>query len=143
MSIKNLIIKYSVFIKYIFSAGFSFLLDLGLFNLFVKLFKNLIGDLAIFIATICARIISSFFNYLLNKNAVFKSEKKGTDLSSLSKYYILVVVQMCVSSLLVFIIFKITNLNETIIKIPVDILLFVINYFVQKKWIFPNKKEIL
>jgi GtrA-like protein. len=139
LTIKNLIIKYSTFIKYIISAGFSFLLDLSLFTLFIKLFKGIVGDAAIFIATVCARIISSFFNYLMNRNAVFKSGEKGADTSSLIKYYILVVIQMCVSSLLVFGLFKLTNINETGIKIPVDIFLFVINYFVQKKWIFIKK----
>jgi len=93
-----------------------------------------IGDTSIFFATVCARIISSFLNYLMNRNAVFKNVDRGkkTDKKTLVKYYILVVVQMCVSSVLVFGIHKVTLINETIVKIPVDVFIFMVNYFVQK-----------
>ena len=60
---KNLLKKYSTFIKYIFSAGTSFILDQGLFRLFLIFLKKMIGDASIFVATVLARIISSFYNY--------------------------------------------------------------------------------
>ena len=69
---KNLINRYTTFIKYIFSAGISFALDISLFTLFAYLLKFLIGSYAIIVATIFARIISSFINYHLNRNRVFK-----------------------------------------------------------------------
>lgn len=137
--IKNLIIKYSIFIKYIFSAGFSFALDIGLFGIFKNLLKGVFGDAVALVATPCARVISSFFNYLLNRNAVFKSGKNKTDKSSLTKYYILVIIQMCISGFLVYLLHNITSIDETFIKIPVDILIFIVNYFIQKRWIF-NKQ---
>lgn len=137
--IKNLIIKYSTFVKYIFSAGLSFALDIGLFRLFQQIFKGIFGDTVALIATPCARVISSFFNYLMNRNAVFKSGEKKADKSSLTKYYILVIIQMCISGLLVFSIHNFVSIDETIIKIPVDIVIFIINYFVQKKWIFKKQ----
>jgi len=138
LSIKNLIVKYSTFLKYIISAGLSFGIDLVLFTIFVNLLRPLLGDTSIFFATVCARIISSFLNYLMNRNAVFKNVDRGkkTDKKTLVKYYILVVVQMCVSSVLVFGIHKVTLINETIVKIPVDVFIFMVNYFVQKLYIF-------
>ena len=96
---------------------------------------------AIILATIFARIMSSFINYLLNGNVVFKSNKKTVQNNTLIKYYILVVIQMCVSSLSVYFIYLITNFNETLIKIPVDVILFVVNYFKQKKFIFIERKN--
>ncbi len=86
---KKLLQKYSTFIKYIFSAGTSFLLDLGLFKLFTLIFKSSIGDYAIIVGTVLARILSSFYNYLMNRNAVFKSDKKGMDRNTFIKYNIL------------------------------------------------------
>lgn len=136
---KNLLKKYSTFLKYIFSAGTSFLLDLGLFKLFTILFKNSMGDFAIIIGTVFARILSSFYNYLMNRNAVFKSDKKGMDSKTFIKYYLLVVVQMIVSSSLVFIGYRLLQIEELLVKIPVDVILFMINYFVQKKFIFRNE----
>lgn len=132
----NLLKKYSTFIKYIFSAGTSFILDQGLFRLFLVFLKKMIGDASIFVATVLARIISSFYNYLVNRNAVFKTDKKGMDSTTFVKYFALVVIQMGVSSSLVFIGYKILEIDETLIKIPVDVFLFMINYFIQKKFIF-------
>ena len=71
--IKELIKKYDMFLKYIFVAIISFLIDITLFYLLELM---LIGK--IIIATIIARVISSFINYLLNKNRVFKSEEKNS-----------------------------------------------------------------
>ena len=69
--ILDLIKKYKVFLKYIVSAGISFVLDLSLFTVFSILLKGNKVVNYILIATILARIISSLINYLLNRNSVF------------------------------------------------------------------------
>ena len=140
-NIIKLIKQYQTFIKYMISAGISFILDLGLFTLFNILLKTNLSSKSILVATILARAISSFINYLLNRNRVFKQNEKGIDKITLIKYYLLVVIQMCVSAISVYLLFNLTNINETLIKIPVEIILFMINYFVQKHFIFYNKKE--
>lgn len=133
----KLLEKYQTFIKYIISAGISFGVDLALFVLFSKLLGLVIGDTAIIVGTILARIISSLINYLLNKNKVFNYDnKKAMDKETLIKYYILVVVQMLVSAFSVWIIHDVINIEATIIKILVDVFIFVVNYFIQKKYIF-------
>lgn len=137
----NLIKKYSVFLKYIISAGISFVLDLSLFTLFNFLLKSSISDISIIVATVLARIISSFINYLMNRNGVFKKNTNKIDTTTLVKYYILVVVQMVVSATSVLGLYRLTNMNETLIKIPVEIILFLVNYFVQKHFIFYNDKK--
>lgn len=134
--------KYKVFLKYIFSAGLSFVIDLVLFSIFSLVLKQYISAYAIILSTFIARVISSFINYLLNGNMVFRSNNKVVENSTLIKYYILVVVQMCVSSFSVYFIYLLTHFNETLIKIPVDVLIFVVNYFVQKKFIFVRKDQL-
>lgn len=122
-----------VFIKYFFSAGISFAVDIILFAFFDLILVSLIGDFAIILATILARIISSLFNYYLNSRHVFKKYNKR----SIFKYYALVVIQMCVSASSVYIlnlVFK--SIYDFIIKIVVDIIIFIINYFVQRRFIF-------
>lgn len=133
----ELIKEKQVFIKYIFVAGCSFLLDLGIFTLFSNLLNPILQTVSILVSTIIARIISSFFNYLLNRNVVFlRVDKKVMDKATFIKYYALVIVQMLVSATLVTIIFKITSWNKTLIKMPVDIIIFLVNYIIQKKIIF-------
>lgn len=114
-------------IKYLFSSGSSFVIDIMLFTLFNYLFKSIL------IATIIARVISSLYNYLVNSRVVFKSYTK----TSIIKYYCLVVVQMFVSAFLVSTISSwLVNVNDTIIKFFVDVFIFVVNYFIQKEVVF-------
>lgn len=126
-----------VFIKYIFVAGSSFLLDLGLFTLFSNLLATILQNVSILVSTVFARVISSFFNYVLNRNVVFSSDdKKVMDKTTLIKYYALVIVQMLISAALVTVIFNLSGWNKTLIKMPVDVVIFIVNYIIQKKVIF-------
>lgn len=133
--IKQLLKKYETFIKYLFVAGISFIIDVCLFALFNSIlnFKT-----KIIIATIIARIISSLINYLLNNGIVFKSDEKK--IKTLVKYYILVVIQMFISAFLVDNIYNIININATFIKVPVEFILFICNYLIQKIFIFKKAK---
>ena len=127
--IKKTYKKYETFLKYIFVAGISFVIDILFFNIF----NNLIS-LSIIISTSCARVISSFINYLLNRDKVFKSDEKK--LKTVIKYYILVIIQMSVSAIFVDNLYKLVKINPTIIKIPVEFTLFICNYIIQKVLIF-------
>lgn len=125
-------------IKFLFSSGTSFLLDLILFTIFNYFLKNTFKLEAIFLATIFARILSSLYNYFLNSRFVFKNFTK----TSIFKYYILVILQMMISASLVYFINKYVKfLNPTIIKFNIEIILFLINYFVQNNFIFTNKRD--
>ena len=117
-------------IKYVFSAGSSFVLDLVLFTIFHFIFKDI--RYSILICTVLARILSSIYNYLINSRLVFKSKTK----SSIIKYYILVVVQMLVSAGLVSLIERYVKVFVTIIKFGVDIVIFIVNYIIQKEVVF-------
>ena len=129
---KSLIKKYGMFIKYLFVSGLSFIIDIAFFNIFNFIFKGY--DKRIIISTILARIISSFINFLLNKDKVFKSNEKTSN--TIYKYYMLVIVQMLVSAFLVNKLYKIIKINENFIKIPVEFMLFICNYLIQKIFIF-------
>ncbi|MDD2469852.1 MAG: GtrA family protein [Bacilli bacterium] len=135
--IKVIIKKQQVFINYVISAGISFGLDLTLFTIFTKLLYPIISDSSILLSTIIARIISSFVNYLINRNKVFKNNTNTLcDTKTIVKYYGLVIIQLCVSALSVYLIYKKVEIDATIIKIPIDITIFIVNYFVQKYLIF-------
>lgn len=128
---KNIINKYQTIIKYLFSSGTSFIIDILLFSLFYYLLKNII------ISTIFARVLSSLYNYVLNKRMVFKYE--GKDTKSLTDYFTLVAIQMFISAFIVDGLSKVVVFNPLFIKIPVEVFLFVCNYIIQKTIVF--KKE--
>ena len=127
--IKDSIAIYKLFIKYIFASISSFLVDICLFALFNKLFNV---TYTIFLATILARIISSTYNYLINANMVFKNKNK----SSFIKYVILCIIQMLVSGAGVTYLAKISKINTIVLKLIVDIIIFIVNFVVQREFIF-------
>ena len=124
--------------KYLFSAGSSFVLDLILFTIFKLVFSSLEDQsFIIILSTILARIISSLYNYFMNSRIVFKEKGAKRFLG----YVILVVTQMFISGFLVSVFSGLIPINSTIIKAVIDIIIFVVNYLIQKFVIFSQKTE--
>lgn len=126
------ILIYRMFLMYSLSSVASFLVDVGMYALFIYLLSPYFDAAHVVIATVIARIISSLFNYLVNRRVVFDSKARR----SLSKYFSLVVLQMVVSALLVYLLFLLFRQGEVILKVIVDSFLFFVSYYVQKRWIF-------
>ncbi|HIU12028.1 MAG TPA: bifunctional glycosyltransferase family 2/GtrA family protein, partial [Candidatus Onthocola stercorigallinarum] len=122
--VKDSIMIYKLFIKYILAAISSFVVDILLFTLILSFIKNIAN--AILISTILARIISSLYNYLINSKLVFKKMNKY----SLIKYFTLVIIMMFVSGFAVNYLVKLSTWNATLVKIIVDAIIFVINFII-------------
>ena len=128
--IKDSLAIYKLFIKYIFASVSSFIIDILLFAMFSKIIKC---NGYILISTIIARIISSTYNYFVNANMVFKKKNK----SSFIKYALLVIIQMFVSGFGVTYFAGLFNkTSEVLIKIIVDIVIFIANFVIQREFIF-------
>ena len=100
---------------------------------------NKLLTLGIFASTAIARVISSAVNYILNKEVVFHSHSSTA--KSLLKYYALAIPVMLISAfgvkgLCLLLSVPANSFAVTLIKIIVDFILFIINYNLQKKWIF-------
>lgn len=130
--LRDSIMIYKLFIKYIISAFSSFILDICLFTLFLNLITK-----DILIATIMARIISSLYNFFINGRLVFKKVSK----ESLIKYAILVIIQMLISGYSVSYLSNILHILSTVIKIIVDSIIFIINFIIQREWVFKEKRK--
>ncbi len=129
---------YSILLKYLFSSIAGTAVDALVFFL-LKLFPFL-GFLPIpltFSAAIIARAVSSFVNFLINAKVVFGDKVCG---KTTARYYILVLIQICVSALTVFIIEHILHIESaflsTMIKLIVDTILFFFSFRIQHKWVF-------
>lgn len=135
--LKDSLSIYKVFAKYIVASISSFIVDILLFTIFLKLLgmTTTISN-TILVATILARLISSLYNFFINAKLVFKKMNN----KSLIKYATLVLVQMFLSGLAVTYISTLVVLSATLIKILVDSIIFVINFVIQREWIFKKKK---
>ncbi len=132
--------KILTFLKFCISSFGSFLLDIGVFTIASTLLVNVIPDNALFshivVATIIARVCSGIFNFSINR-LIFGGKSKGR---AALKYVLVWLVQMLSSAYLVDTVAGLLpTIHETIIKMVIDSCLFVISFFVQKKWVFANR----
>lgn len=134
--IKDSIRIYMLFGKFLFSSLSSSIVDLLLFSLFCYLLKDKQwgGITYIMAATVLARILSAFYNYSLNYKVVFQS--KGSFFGTLSKYCLLAAVQMGLSALLVSCLYPYFGGAEVLVKIPVDVFLFFVSFFIQRELVY-------
>lgn len=128
---------YAVFLKFMFSSFASFFVDILSFIVFIKVFLIFIPNYFIVLSTIGSRILSSAFNYTVNRKAVFyvRSSKKST----MIKYYLLAIIQMFVSALGVSFIYNQIHQYEVVIKMVVDSGLFLTSFRIQRDWVFKSK----
>ncbi len=131
------------FIKYLFASLSSCVIDLVLFALFCRLLKGAMSTAPaplnripyVAAATILARVLSATYNFTMNYKVVFRSREKVG--GSAAKYIALALVQMLLSAVLV------TGgtallpmLPEVLVKAVVDTVLFLVSYYVQRKYVF-------
>src|SRR5574344_1962570 len=125
MFMKEIIKKYKTPIKFTCSSMFSALIDLIIFRLLMLL--PIDKYMAIGIGTVVARIISSIVNFIINKWWSFESKGKTT--KEAMQFFILFLVKMLLSS----------GMVSLLSNIPIDILLFFMAYYIQKKYIYKGK----
>lgn len=134
--------RLAKFFRYSLSSILCFLLDNGLFTLFnLVLFAGL-GDRRIPLATFCARAVSSIVNYIINRKLVFKATADVRDTAF--RYFVLVILQALASSTLVkgfSGLFALSGWLDSVCKLIVDCLLFLLSYQIQQRWVFADKKK--
>ncbi|MCP2035934.1 glycosyltransferase involved in cell wall biosynthesis [Planomicrobium sp. HSC-17F08] len=124
---------YKIFLLYGLSGGASFALDIGLYWLFIQLWRSEEPQLFIIFATVAARILSSLFNYYVNRNKVFGQGSR----KSFIRYYILAAFIMMMSAGSVhFLYAEWLGRGEVILKVFVDTVLFLFGFVVQRTWVF-------
>ncbi len=136
---------YMVILKFIFSSIMSFAIDYVLFLLLELLIADRLDRWAkVLIATAGARIVSSAFNFAFNRKAVFDSSAPVS--RSMPRYYALCVCQAAVSYGLVYLISDVLEAKDfitSLIKILVDIVLFILSFQIQRRWVFaaPRRED--
>ncbi len=127
------------FFRFMSSSFLATAIDLGISFLLMDALRTgpLPNEWRIAIATGAARLVSSGFNFLVNKNFVFHSRTarhKQTD--ALLRYAILCVCVWAVSWGSVTSLHQYLNMSDKLAKILTDTLLFFVNYRVQQRWVF-------
>lgn len=134
---------YMVILKFIFSSLMSFAIDYILFLAIELLIGERLDRWAkVLIATAGARVVSSAFNFVFNRKAVFDSKTPVS--RSMPRYYMLCACQAAVSYGLVYLlsdVFGARDFVTSLIKILVDVVLFILSFQIQRRWVFAVRKR--
>ncbi len=132
---------YSLILNYLLSSIAAAVIDeLAFFLLKSLSVLSLLPIPATWTAAILARIVSSLANFFINARIVFGGRAGKR---SLVRYYALAVVQLTVSTALVFLAEKAFAITapalSTLVKTLVDTILFFFSFRIQHKWVFNDK----
>ena len=130
------------------SSIISFLVDYAVLSLMMFwVFKDepditLLGipfSFKALVATPIARLCSAPVNFLLNKNFVFQTKNAP---GAVGRYIILAVCSLAVTTLVFGFLdhFVHADFLHILLKIVIDVAMYVINYRIQKAWVFPAQR---
>ncbi len=127
---------YAVFVKFLFSSLSSSVVDIVMFSIFCGMLRNVPVAIGyVMLATIMARVISAIYNFLINYKVVFKG--KGSKGKAALRYLILAICIMLLSGgLVTFFTGLLPMVPEFVVKIPVDCVLFLLSFVVQREIVY-------
>ena len=125
------------FFKFSMSSLAAALIDNVLFYLFLVAFSGLFGLFAVTMAFAAARLLSSVFNFTVNRRFVFRSERAAG--ASAARYYVLAAACFLAGALALNLVALPSGLQAgttTLVKIAIDSALFLLSFRIQRKWVF-------
>ena len=137
-AIRDSVRIYSLILKFVASSSIAAIIDQGLFYILARVSNFFLHTYSILFCIVIARIVSSFVNFNINRRVVF--ECRNTFKFTLIRYFALCISQILLSASLVWIISYILAIHApwmvTMIKIIVDVVLFFVNFYIQREWVF-------
>jgi glycosyltransferase involved in cell wall biosynthesis len=127
--IKDSIRIYLPIIKFMLSSISCGIIDFIALFIFNALTHNLL------FSVVAARTISSLCNYFINRTIVFNAQNQS-HLSSIVKYYALVVLILVCNYSLISIFVNVVGLPLVVGKLITECILYLLSYIIQHKFIF-------
>lgn len=124
---------YKDILKFSCSSLLSFCVD----YIFYSIFAMISGSVAF--SNICARVISSIFNFSMNKKFVFKN--KESIAKTAAKYFLLAAFILAANTIMLELCVKYLIHNKYISKILIEVLLFFISWAAQKSFVFRKRER--
>lgn len=123
---------YMVFMRFSISSLLTAFIDYCIFCLCINYNMGILSSI------FCGRILAGIFNFSTNKYFVFKSKRKL--LTSATMYTLLVVLSGFISWVIIDKIMSNININIYLSKILAEIILYFINFIIQRDIIFNYRK---
>lgn len=125
---------YRLLLMFLISSLFAALID---YSVFIALTLTLPGRLLVSVVT--ARVISSFVNFLVNHNLVFRHQHAAK--TTITRYYMLVVCIMLLNYGLIHLLSNVIGINLYVAKVLADIGLYFVSFLAQRDFVY-RKSQI-
>ena len=141
---KTIQVLYVIFlhlIRFVSSSIISSVIDVLLAWILLDVLKIwMTSDFwRIALSSLIARVLSTIVNYVINKKYVFK-EKTNSKQTAI-RFLILTIVITILSTLFVYVASSLHIMSEKLAKPVGDLLLFLLSYSAQTKWVFKNNER--
>ena len=139
--IKNLYNKYEEIISYLFFGVLTTIVSVLTYLLFDNTFLSAKTDLDIQIANVLSWICAVAFAYITNRKYVFKSKTIGKEKTKEATNFVLARVTSLIADMaLMYIMFSLMHINDTIAKLIVQVVVTIMNYILSKIMVFKKEK---
>lgn len=141
---KTIQVLYVIFlhlIRFVSSSIISSVIDVLLAWILLDVLKIwMTNDFwRIALSSLIARVLSTIVNYVINKKYVFKG--KASSKQTAIRFLILTIIITILSTLFVYVASSLHIMSEKLAKPVGDLLLFLLSYSAQTKWVFKNNER--
>lgn len=134
---KKLYRKHEEIINYLIFGVLTTIVSLISYLLFANILFTVKNDLTVQISNILSWICAVTFAYITNKKYVFKSNIKGKkQLKEAGSFYLTRLFSLIVDMFMMYILFSIIHMDDTIAKLIVQVVVVILNYILSKIIVF-------
>ena len=124
---------YSIIFKYSLASILSVVVDNFTFIVMKSICSN------IWMMIFISRAVAAILNFCINKKLVFK--KNGSARSQILRYIMLLLASGTLSAMILSIADAMLDINIIFLKLMIETLLYFLNFYVQKNFVFKTKKK--
>ena len=139
--IKELYLKYTELISYVFIGGLTTVVSLGSYFVCVVTILDPKNTLELQIANIISWVCSVIFAYFGNRIFVFKS-KELNKIKEFIKFVCSRITTLLIDMAVMFLLVSVFNINDKISKLLVQFIVLVSNYIFSKLFVFKKNNFI-
>lgn len=138
--IKELYLKYEEIINYLIFGVLTTVVSVITYYIFANFLFQEKTDITVQISNVLSWICAVIFAYTTNRKFVFKSKSTGKDkLKEIFNFFIARVSSLVIDMAMMFVLFSVMHIDDTISKIIVQFVVVIVNYVFSKLFVF--KKE--
>ena len=140
--LKELYLKYREIINYLIFGVLTTVFSIVSYMLFANLLFSEKTDITVQISNVLSWICAVIFAYLTNRKYVFNSKSEGKEkYKEVFNFFLARFFSLIIDMALMFVLFSLMHIDDTISKIIVQFVVVVVNYIFSKIFVFKNNTD--